>query len=95
MCRGGRRLFELPRSAAKFCRLGGRGGRDEEESGWERRWKGFMRGEEDSKGEHCVAADGYALILRTSTSPSSCSWWVQWAVRLGDERTAEASGREV
>ncbi|KIR31568.1 hypothetical protein I310_03621 [Cryptococcus deuterogattii CA1014] len=54
-----------------------------------------MRGEEDSKGEHCVAADGYALILRTSTSPSSCSWWVQWAVRLGDERTAEASGREV
>lgn len=95
MCTGGRRLFELPRSAAKFCRLGGRGGRDEGESGWERRWKGFMRGEEDSKGAHCAVVDGYALILRTSTSPSSWSWWVQWAVRVGEERTAEVWRREL
>lgn len=36
-----------------------------------------MRGEEDSAGEHGGERAGYALILRTSTSPLSWSWRVQ------------------
>lgn len=36
-----------------------------------------MRGEEDSAGEHGGERAGYALILWTSTSPLSWSWWVQ------------------
>lgn len=94
MCTGGWRVSELPGPAAMVCRLGGRGGRDERESGWERRWKGFMRGEDDSVGEHCAVVDRHALILSTSTSPSPSSWRVQWAVSWGAAGSGGGWGRE-
>lgn len=51
-----------------------------------------MRGEEDSAGEHGRERAGYALILRTSTSPPSWSWRVQWAVRWGEAGSAAGWG---
>lgn len=63
MCIGGWWVFELLGLVVMVCRLGGRGGRDEREFGWERRWKGFMWGEDDFVGEYCVVVDRYVFIL--------------------------------